>query len=427
MAAMVLGPVRLPAPVMVGFAACLAAACGAGAPTPTISAVSPGRAYSDRPVRLTIQGQGFLPVFQIDPAAGERRGEVSGFSGRVGSGGVFVGLRGFDWLDMNVLTAWMDPGLPAGERTLMQIIDPRGQTASLENGFWSLGPDDDPPTITFEKPGPQTPIAGGVTVDVAIAVADPEPGVLQSVRWDAASRLGPIGTGDCRLEAGNARARCDFQLPLPAALEPGDELVLRAIATDASAAMNRTETVLRLPIQRPPTVTEVSPIRGGTLGGTDVVVRGSGFFLGTEVYLGDLLLLPGGGTVIDQTTIVGRAPAHAPGTAALLVRTPIGEVKVPDVFSYVTPPRIDTIMPELGNPDGGTAIRVRGTGFTKTTQIYFGDSLVGARPCEEQRYISEAEIAGSAPAGRGHTSVWAFEPETGWSRLADGFSWSTSP
>jgi hypothetical protein len=324
---------------------------------------------------------------------------------------------------MNTLTAWMDPGLPAGLQNV-EVIDPRGQRAMLDQFFWSLGPDNDAPMTTFEKPGPMAPIAGGVTLDVAIAAADREPGTLGEVRWDATARGGKIAEGDCRLEPGLSQGRCDFQLRIPVALEPGDEVVLRAIATDASAAMNRTAQVLRLPIQPPPTVRELTPTRGGTLGGTDLVIRGTGFFPGTQVYLGDLLLLPGGGVVLDQTTLVGRAPAHAAGSAALLVRTPIGDVRVADVFDYLSPPQIEAIVPELGNPDGGTAVHVRGNAFTRTTQIFFGESLVGAKPCEEQRYVSEVEIAGTAPAGRGATSVWAFDAETGWSRLADGFSWS---
>jgi hypothetical protein len=32
-----------------------------------------------------------------------------------------------------------------------------------------------------------------------------------------------------------------------------------------------------------------------------------------------------------------------------------------------------------------------------------------------------------APAGMGHTSVWAMDPDLGWTRLPDGFGWSAMP
>src|SRR4051812_28975834 len=115
------GPVRLPALVC---AACVLG-CGAGAPSPSVSMVTPTRGYSDRPLRLHILGKGFVPSFEIDQAAGQRRGEISRFSGRVGTGIATIPLHDFDWVDMNTLTALLDPGLPAGQYRV-EVTDPRG-------------------------------------------------------------------------------------------------------------------------------------------------------------------------------------------------------------------------------------------------------------------------------------------------------------
>jgi hypothetical protein len=127
---------------------------------------------------------------------------------------------------------------------------------------------------------------------------------------------------------------------------------------------------------------------------------------------------------MNQQTIFGRTPAHAEGPVPVVVRTPIGEAPLTGVFQYALPPQIEAILPETGDPDEATAIRVRGHRFTRNTQIFFGHSLVGAQPCEVQTLESENEISARAPTGRGRTSVWAFDADLGWSRLADGFGWS---
>jgi hypothetical protein len=415
---MVFAPVRLPAVVC---AACVLG-CSASAPSPSISAITPMRGYSDRPVRLMIQGKGFLPTFQIDQAAGQRRGEVSRFRGQVGTNTQPVLLRDFDWLDMDMLSATMDPGLPPGLHDLV-LIDPRGQPARLKDAFWSLGADVSAPTVTFEKPLPATPVAGGTVLDVAIAASDADPGVLGSLHWEAWAAGGKVQSEDCRLQPNHSQGRCDFQVVVPVWLVPGAEFLLRAVAVDSATASNRTEQSLSLIVQSAPTVAAVSPTRGGIVGGTDLVITGSGFVMGSQVSIGGVLMLPHGGVVVDAQTIFGRAPAHGEGLATIVVRTPIGEAKLRDAFLFAPPPKIEAILPEVGDPDGATVVRVRGRGFTSQTQIFFGDTLVAAEPCEEQTFISETEISGAAPAGRGRTSVWAFDAALGWTRLTDGFGW----
>jgi hypothetical protein len=412
------GPLRL---LLLG--ALGVSSCGDGAPAAIISQVSPYRAYSDRPQRLTISGQGFLPAFEIDPAGGRRRGEVAAYRGWVGTDTQLRALRDFDWIDKNVLTATLEAGLPAGQH-MVEVVDPRGQAASKMAAFWSLGNDHDRPVVTFEKPGPLTAVVGGTTLDVAIRAFDPEPGSLDSLHWDSSAGGNVIDNDLCRFEETHASARCDFQVMVPLSLVPGDEFVLEGIATDTAVPPNRTVEKMVFIVQRPPTVIGISPTLGGIAGGTDLVLRGSGFAPGTKVYVGGLLLLPDGGTVMDEQTIFGRTPAHAEGSATVLVRTPIGDVSLTDTFLYAQPPQITSIIPELGDPDGATIVRVRGTRFTKNTRIFFGDTLAGAEPCEIQSWDSDTQISGAAPAGRGRTSVWAFDPDLGFSRLPDGFGWS---
>jgi hypothetical protein len=399
--------------------------CGEDSPAPSISAISPAQGYTDRPVRLSIEGQGFIPTYQIDQGAGVRLGQAGSFSGRAGQGTAPqpVELRDFDWLDKTSLKAWLEPGLPAGQH-LITVTDPRGQTAVSPQPFWSLGPDVYAPTVVIEKPEPGTPITGGTVLEVAISAVDRAPGTLEHLQYEVWTGGAIIQTGPCRLEPSPDHARCDVEVVVPPSLPAGTELTLRGLATDTAEAGNRGEASLTFVVQGPPGLTGFSPARGGVAGGTDLVIRGHGFFPGTQVYVGDLLMLPGGGIVMDEHTIFGRAPAHGPGLATLLVRTPIGDAQLPSAFSYEPAPQIDAILPERGNRDGGTAFRVRGHDFSENTRIYFGDSLVDAQPCEEQHWMSSEEIVGAAPAGHGMTSVWAYDAELGWSRLPDGFGWN---
>jgi hypothetical protein len=413
------GPLRLVLLCVLGVLG-----CGDGAPAAIISQVMPYRSYSDRPLRVTILGQGFLPAFQIDPAGGGRRGEAGSFWGRVGTDTPPpVSLHDFDWIDKNTLTATMDQGLPVGPHTV-EVTDPRGQSASRQEAFWSLGRDDDPPSVTFEEPPMGTPVVGGTMLDVAISAFDPEPGSLANLKWQSFAGDNLIDEKDCRFEDTHARARCDFQVVVPGWLGPGDQFLLKATAIDTAPLPNRAYATMTFTVQRPPAVVGISPTLGGIAGGTDLVLRGNGFVPGTRVYVGGLLLLPDGGTIMDSQTIFGRTPPHSEGPATVLVRTPIGEVPLTDIFLYAQPPQIETIQPEIGDPDGGP-FRVRGQRFTKSTQIFFGDSLAGAEPCEVQMVNSDTEIEGTAPAGRGRTSVWAFDPDLGFSRLPDGFGWGT--
>jgi hypothetical protein len=401
--------------------------CEAGAPGPTVSHVKPSRGYTDRPLRLRIEGDGFQPSFRIDQASGVRQADVSRFSGRVGGGSTTaVLLHDFDWLDPDTMSAWMDPHLSPGWQPL-QLTDPRGQTTIQQMAFFSLGDDTQPPLVELQRPAADATVGPGVTVDVTATASDAEPGTLQSLVVEASAGTQLLVRQTCRLEQNDTQARCDLSLRIPDTVALGDQLTLQAVATDRAARPNHATALRMLTLVGPPAVASVDPTIGGTAGGTELVIKGSGFTADTHVSIGDLLLLPHGGTLLDEHTITGRAPAHIEGPATVLVRNAVGPAQLVNAFTYRPPPQITSITPEIGVPEGGTPVRVRGKGFTISTQIYFGDTLVSARLCPDPKFVDEQEIDGVAPQGSGHTSVWAFDPTLGWSRLTDGFGWGTAP
>jgi IPT/TIG domain len=124
-----------------------------------------------------------------------------------------------------------------------------------------------------------------------------------------------------------------------------------------------------------PTVTQISPDLGSTLGGTPVTITGTGFLGTTAVRFGGTA-----GTslvVVDDTRITVTSPAHAAGAVHVTVTDPNGTspTGAADVFTYVSPaapPAVGSISPTSGPVAGGTAVTVTGVGFTGATAVVFG-------------------------------------------------------
>jgi hypothetical protein len=388
---------------------------------PQLEALSPATAYSDRSLRVVIHGEGFIPSYRLDPIRDARRGDARGFSGWVGTAGEGVRLHDFDWLDTSEMTAWMDGGLSPGPYPV-QIRDPRGQTVTLHDGFTALGPDRDPPAIRFVRPLPDALLAPGMTVAVTVSALDPPPGTLAALSWETYAGNDRTAGRSCALVP-TPEVTCHFDASIPSSLRGGDVFELRVLAVDRALVANRMPALLSFVLRAPPALSGVEPAQGGTAGGTDVVVSGSGLIPGVRVMVDGLPLLPDGGTLVDDQTISGRMPAHAAGVATLTLESPLGGSTLAAGFVYAEPPAIARISPAQGNPLGGTPVTVIGERFGNDTRVMFGHTLATARELSGPQVVSDTEIRGIAPAGQGRTSVWVFDADLGWNRLLDGFGW----
>jgi hypothetical protein len=278
--------------------------------------------------------------------------------------------------------------------------------------------------VQFLRPAPDTPLAPGATVKVSLVAADPAPGALASVGWETVVRNEALPGRTCALLPSPALVMCDFEVSVPTRLEAGEAFTIIAMAVDRAPLPNRARQPLAFVLRARPSLDSVEPVRGGTAGGTDVVVSGSGFLPGVRVLVDGTPLLPDGGTLIDEQTISGRMPTHPAGAAALTLVSPLGEGDVSLDFFYADPPAINAIQPEEGDPAGGTPVRVIGKRFNADTEVLFGDTLAGAQFLTAPQVEKDGVITGVAPAGRGRTSVWVFDSALGWDRLVDGFGWS---
>lgn len=126
----------------------------------------------------------------------------------------------------------------------------------------------------------------------------------------------------------------------------------------------------------PPTIASVTPATGPTAGGTVITVNGTLFKAGA------LVTLTVGGAPVAATNVVvvtsaqlrATTPAHAAGLASITVRNPVDalEGSRADVFTYLAPPTISSITPNVGLTSGGQTITLQGTAFRPGAVVRFG-------------------------------------------------------
>ncbi|WP_199229142.1 putative Ig domain-containing protein [Caulobacter endophyticus] len=154
----------------------------------------------------------------------------------------------------------------------------------------------------------------------------------------------------------------------------------------------------------PPTVTSVSPTAGPTIGGTSVVITGTGFTNASG---------PGGVkfgatnattyTVNSDTQITATSPANAAGTYDITVTTVGGTsaASAADQYTYIAAPTVTSVSPTAGPTSGGTSVIITGTGFTTTS----GASGVrfGATNATGYTVDSDTQITATSPANSAGT------------------------
>jgi hypothetical protein len=117
-------------------------------------------------------------------------------------------------------------------------------------------------------------------------------------------------------------------------------------------------------------ISQFSPMRGSTLGGTSVVIHGSGLTGATAVKFGSTFATSF--TMTGPNTIVAVTPSHAAGSVVIRVVTPKGFSTSLNDYTFVTPPTITSFTPTLGPASGGTTLTITGTHFTAATAVTFG-------------------------------------------------------
>jgi len=146
-----------------------------------------------------------------------------------------------------------------------------------------------------------------------------------------------------------------------------------------------------------PTVTAISPTSGSTLGGTSVTITGTNLTGATAVTVGGVAAT--GVSVVNATSITATSPAHAAGTASVLVTTPGGTSAANTLYLYVAPPTVTAINSASGSTLGGTSVTINGTGFTGATGV-----TIGGAAATGMTVVNATTITATTPAGTAGTA-----------------------
>jgi hypothetical protein len=184
------------------------------------------------------------------------------------------------------------------------------------------------------------------------------------------------------------------QVTSPNASTNDDLFVVAAITADdvwadgVSASQTLTENFCISPA-----VTSVVPNTGPAVGGTSVVITGSGFTGAVGVSFGTT---PAASFHVDSDTqITAASPAHPGGLVDITVTVQgTSATSSADQFTYVAPvPVVSSISPTSGPTKGGPSVTITGTGLLFATSVKFG--TVGAASITSN---SDTQIVAVSPA-----------------------------
>ncbi len=129
-----------------------------------------------------------------------------------------------------------------------------------------------------------------------------------------------------------------------------------------------------------PKIESVTPSKGSSIGGEEVVITGSDFRAGISVFFGENAVRPDDVTLVDYKTLKVITPAGDSGTVDVKVENTDGELGVlSGGFTYISSPIVSNVLDfekqnekkRNINIDGGEAILVKGSGFEEGSEVYF--------------------------------------------------------
>ena len=113
----------------------------------------------------------------------------------------------------------------------------------------------------------------------------------------------------------------------------------------------------------------VGPSRGPSVGGQTVKIKGTGFVEGASVTIGGAATSV---VVVSETEITAKTSAHAAGEAEVVVSDAGGTSSGGPKYTYLAAPTVESITPGQGPTAGGTAVKVKGTGFLEGATVTVG-------------------------------------------------------
>jgi formylglycine-generating enzyme required for sulfatase activity len=141
----------------------------------------------------------------------------------------------------------------------------------------------------------------------------------------------------------------------------------------------------------PATIDSVTPLQGGTQGGTVISISGTGLSTTSSVRVGGVACT--NLNVLTPTLVRATTPPGAVGEASIAVTTAGGTTLASTPFSYVQQ-QITSIVPNNGPYVGGTPIVISGQFLAGATSV-----TIGGVPCTNVVSVSATQVTAVTPAG----------------------------
>jgi len=330
---------------------------------PRVDAVTPDSGNAEASERITVVGTGFLA-------------------------GAVVTVGGTPCLDVILtdggLSCTVAPGAPGLADVVVTNFD--GQVGVLAGGYARLGP----PIVVLVDPD-RGPTTGGIEVRIfGSGLADSD-----AVFFGDDAALVIEANNDAELVVILPQTTASLSPPPPDGLVFVDVTVVRTRADDQRSGFLTDGFAYVLP----PVVTAVSPASGPVAGNTDVVIRGRFFTPGTEVTFDGaacVALVFVSATELRCFTPPGEA---GPADVAAFDFVAAGIVDFGTVtaaaYTYVPPPRVDSIAPSEGPTFGGDVVTIRGAFFLPGALAF-----IDGAPCSGAVVVDAQTLRCTTPAGQ---------------------------
>lgn len=168
-----------------------------------------------------------------------------------------------------------------------------------------------------------------------------------------------------------------------------------------------------------PTLTQVAPTTGSTLGGTTLTLTGANFVTTTTVEVDGVAA--GTVDVVSATELTCVTASHAAGLVSVTVRNPSGgAATLVDAFEYVEPtPVLTLVSPTTGSTLGGTTLTLTGVDFVAGATVEVGGVAAGTVDVVSSSELTCVTTSGTA----GRVSVTVRNPGGAAATLADAFEY----
>ncbi|MBI4954311.1 MAG: IPT/TIG domain-containing protein [Myxococcales bacterium] len=323
------------------------------APPPCIESVSPASAWTTGGLRLTVAGSGFRPGTRAFVAGAEADTLVK---------------------SATVLELLVPPRPDAGAAEL-RVVNPDGARAAAEGLF------------RYELPPQPAKLLGVAPARIFLRGGTIE---LHGDNFDAHTRV--------RVAEVQASVRVVSPTVLQATVAarelPGKVAVE---VMNGSGVLVRMEDAFEYVAKPAPTVIGHEPKLGSVLGGTKVVLDGTGFERETKVWFGKE---PAKAIAWKSaSTLEVVAPAgKAAGLVDLVVATPDAvPVTLKNGYRYeaLPAPTVQSVSPNRGGTAGGTELTVSGKGFVKESVV-----LVAGVPATKVKLVDPGTLEARTPPGK---------------------------